>query len=370
MAPPGTTCEDCGHKYAAYLFDDASDHLICRFCQERVCFEAAIEAERMKSRKLEEEVKLLQSKVDSLVSERSDRSSSDRQISCNKKEKKSNSVWINRKILTNACEVYKDHSGRDINNVVDIEVADIQPPQSPRKSGDRIVGLEEIRVEGDNEGGWVEVKKGGRPILGRRASLVQCSNKFAPISDGRREESTKGTIEDTEVLLIGDSQVRYLDRNFCSGDKRKRTRVCLPGAKVNDIVERFDRLVKGCERNAVIVTHVGVNDIQDKRSEALFKSYSSLLEKMKESHRRCVISGILPRMNVGKEWLSRAIGMNTWLKGMCERVEYKDNISFVDGWDSFYSKRELYGMDGLHPSRQGVKVLGTLFENCLSGQGN
>ena len=83
MAPPGTTCEDCGRKYAAYLFDDVSGHLLCRFCQERVYFEAAIEAEREKRRKLEEEVRLLKAKVDSLVSEDRDRASSNRQLHCN-----------------------------------------------------------------------------------------------------------------------------------------------------------------------------------------------------------------------------------------------------------------------------------------------
>ena len=73
MAPPGTTCEDCGRKYAACLFDDVSGHLVCRLCQERVYFEAAIEAEREKRRKLEEEVRSLKAKVDSLVSEERDR---------------------------------------------------------------------------------------------------------------------------------------------------------------------------------------------------------------------------------------------------------------------------------------------------------
>ena len=42
-----------------------------------------------------------------------------------------------------------------------------------------------------------------------------------------------------EVLIIGDSQVRYVDREFCQKSRRKRRRVCLPGGRVSDIKDRF-----------------------------------------------------------------------------------------------------------------------------------
>ena len=152
--------------------------------------------------------------------------------------------------------------------------------------------------------------------------------------------------------MMGDSQIRYLDRKL-NESKWKGVRVCLPGAGVNDVCERYDRLVSGCERDPVVITHVGVNDVKKVGTCELRQRYKRLIERMCESRVKGVVSGVLPRMDVGMEWLSRAMGLNEYVKGLCE----ESGLVFVDVWSGFYGNKGLYAMDGLHLSRDGVEVL-------------
>ena len=81
---------------------------------------------------------------------------------------------------------------------------------------------------------------------------------------------------------------------------------CLPGAGVRDVVERYGKIVMGTGKEAVVVVHVRVNDIGRVKSEELLLRYRELLREVKESGRRCVVSGVLPRLRVGGVWPSQA----------------------------------------------------------------
>ena len=50
------------------------------------------------------------------------------------------------------------------------------------------------------------------------------------------------------------------------------------------------------------------------------------MREVKESGRRCIVSGVLPRLKVGGVWLSKAIGLNDRLSGMC----MESGAGFVD----------------------------------------
>ena len=75
---------------------------------------------------------------------------------------------------------------------------------------------------------------------------------------------------------------------------------------VKDVVERYGGIVKGTEKEAVVVVHVELNDVGRVKSEELLLRYRELLREVKESGRRCVVSGVLPRQRVGGMWLSQA----------------------------------------------------------------
>ena len=171
-----------------------------------------------------------------------------------------------------------------------------------------------------------------------------------------------------EVLVVGDSRIRYLDRTFCEADRKGRMTCCLPGAGVKDVTQRFRRIVKGTGEEALVVVHVGVNDVRKVRSEELVERYRELLREVKESGRRCVVSGVLPRQKVGGLWLSQAIGLNDRLRRLCG----ESRIGFMDEWDRFYGRQDLYARDGIHFSRKGVQEFSECIERVVRqyGQGN
>ena len=225
---------------------------------------------------------------------------------------------------------------------------------------------------------WQDVRGRKAGIAGKdRTETVECTNRFSVLEE---EESDRGVDEETvvkdrggkgvedrkrasggntpQVCVMGDSQVRYLDSTFCGKDRGRRTNVCMPGAGVKAVSEEVQKRVREMERDGVVVLHVGGNDIRARRSQELVNRYEEMLRKIKETGRRCVVSGILPRVNASREWLSRAIGVNEQLKGVCKDV----GVSFVDDWDKVFGRRELYVRDGVHLSRKGVDVLSECLE--------
>lgn len=206
---------------------------------------------------------------------------------------------------------------------------------------------------------WNIVKNGCRPRsrdCGRDEEL-ECRNRFASLGEGEPSVANGPSSEGPEVMVVGDSQIRYVDRAFCEKERKRRMRVCLPGAGVQDILDRYDRLVVGSGEASVVILHVGVNDVKKERSESLMKKYKDLLARVRESGRNAIVSGVLPRMNVSKEWSSRAIGLNERVRKECG-----DDVVFLDTWSMFWGVNELYARDGLHLSKSGVQLLSKCFE--------
>ena len=247
------------------------------------------------------------------------------------------------------------------------------------------------------EGRWRVASKGGNGRVSPSISGVDCSNKFSLLAtqeeeeivievgggegnrtptarvvkgrEGKRERKDRVRREGSqEVLVLGDSRIRYLDRTFCEVDRRKRMTCCLPGAGVKDVVERFSGVVKGTGKEALVMVHVGVNDVGRVGSEELLNRYRELLREVRESGRRCIVSGVLPRKNVGGMWLSHALGLNDRLRKLCG----ESGVGFIDEWDRFYGRQELYAMDGVHFSRKGVQELSECLERAVRqySQGN
>ena len=80
-----------------------------------------------------------------------------------------------------------------------------------------------------------------------------------------------------EVLVLDDPRIRYLDETFCEADRARRMTCCLPGAGVQDVVERYKKVVNGTGKEALVVVHVGVNNVGRVRSEELVDRYRELL---------------------------------------------------------------------------------------------
>ena len=241
---------------------------------------------------------------------------------------------------------------------------------------ERRVSSQAGKEDGDR-GQWCQVVGGRKAGVYRkdRTDAVECSNRFSVLEaekeigldeeievkdrkgKGVEVREREGVSSTPQVCVVGDSQVRYLGSTFCGKNRSRRRIVCMPGAGVKEVREEVQRRVQGMERECVVVLHVGGNDVSAGRSEELVDRYEGMIDEIKESGRRCVVSGILPRVYLSREWMSRAIGVNERVKELCRKA----GASFVDEWDRFFGRRELYAWDGVHLSRKGVDVL----SNCL-----
>ena len=212
------------------------------------------------------------------------------------------------------------------------------------------VTVDETRADRDNppsdDQSPVDDRSVPKPMLGRRNSIP-------------------GSLQETEIMIYGDSRTRFLDRAFCEKNREKRMRVCLPGAKLKDLSDRLDDVIRGSRPDSVVIVHGGVNDVGNTLSEELFGTYKTMVAKLVKSRRKCIITGILPKYRAGLEWSSRALGMNERVRKLCK----ENNIQFLDYWGRFWDKKELYSMDGYHFSRSGVLMLSELYEKELT-QGN
>ena len=46
-----------------------------------------------------------------------------------------------------------------------------------------------------------------------------------------------------------------MDRAFCERNRNKRMRVYLPGAKLKDLADRFDDVIRDSSPNSVVIIH-------------------------------------------------------------------------------------------------------------------
>ena len=79
------------------------------------------------------------------------------------------------------------------------------------------------------------------------------------MSTANRFEVLQGEKKRDEVIYMGDSIVRKIDRTVCRGRKEKTTTVSLPGARVDDVRKRVGH-VMGPGTGGSICVHVGTND--------------------------------------------------------------------------------------------------------------
>ena len=228
--------------------------------------------------------------------------------------------------------------------------------------------LEENGLIGSQEK-WKVVSGAGklRMKVCKDPLTVPCRNSFSVLQeegDVQVLKDRKGKADEIsqpkgkcKIKLIGDSLCRYLG-------ERMKTKVssndCFPGAGVAFVADRIGGLV---ERDSVSCLVVRGNDIHKRRSEEMVKWYREALQAVRRKGGRAAACGILPRMGHGREWLSRAIGFNRRLESYCR----ENGFVFVDVWDYFYGKGQMYARDGVHLSRAGTSVLAGLLDRAVMG---
>ena len=159
-------------------------------------------------------------------------------------------------------------------------------------------------------------------------------------------------------IFVGDSIVRKTDSRLSKGGD---VVVCLPGARIEHVTERVEKIM-GRGNGGSILVHVGTNNADKEGTTAMVEKYRKLLKKTKQARiGQIILSGILPvfgnRIQGYKN--SKRMAVNGMVKRLCKEEE----VGYVDLWDSFVGKEDMYTRDGLHLSGKGAAV----FAEGLSG---
>ena len=153
---------------------------------------------------------------------------------------------------------------------------------------------------------------------------------------------------------MGGSIIRKTDSRLNKGED---VVVCLPGARIEHVTERVEKIM-GRGKGETILVHIGTNNADKEGTTAIVDKYRKLLKKTKEARvEQIILSGILPVFG------NRLDGYRNSKRMAVKRLSKEEDVGCVDLWDSFVGKEEMYVRDGLHLSGKGAAV----FAEGLSG---
>ena len=185
-------------------------------------------------------------------------------------------------------------------------------------------------------------------------------NQFG--QEGERRKSYSAAVIDgmkrNSNIYVGDSTVRKTDTRLSKGEE---VVVCLPGARIEHVTERVEEIM-GRGNGGSILVHIGTNNADKEGTTAILEKYRNLLKKTKQARiGQIILSGILPVFGNRIQGYrnSKRMAVNGMVKRLCKEEE----VGYVDLWDSFVGKEEMYVRDGLHLSGKGAAV----FAEGLSG---
>ena len=128
--------------------------------------------------------------------------------------------------------------------------------------------------------------------------------------------------------------------------KGKDVVVCLPGTRIEHVTERVEKIM-GRGKGGTILVHVGTNNADKEGTTAIVDKYRNLLKKTKEARvGQVILSGIVPVFGnrIDGYRNSKRMAINGMMKRLCNEAD----LGYVDLWDSFVGKEDMYVRDGLH----------------------
>ena len=127
------------------------------------------------------------------------------------------------------------------------------------------------------------------------------------------------------------------------------------------MTERVEQIM-GRGNGGSILVHIATNNADEEGTTAIVEKYRNLMQKTKQARvGQIILSGMLPvfgnRIHGYRN--SKRMAVN-W---MVKRLSKEEEVGYVDLWDSFVGKEEMYARDGLHLSGKRAAV----FAEALSG---
>ena len=111
--------------------------------------------------------------------------------------------------------------------------------------------------------------------------------------EGERRKSYSAAVIDgikrNTTIYVGDSIIRKTDTRLSKGED---VVVCLPGARIEHVTERVEKIV-GRGNGGTILVHVGTNNTDKEGTTAIVEKYRKLLKKTKQARLgQIILSGI------------------------------------------------------------------------------
>ena len=185
--------------------------------------------------------------------------------------------------------------------------------------------------------------------------------------EGERRKSSSAAVIDgikrNTRIYVGDSIIRKTDSRLSKGEDIV---VCLPGARIGHVTERVEKIT-GRGNGGTILVHVGTNKADKERTTAIVEKYRDQLKKTKQARvGQIIISGMLPVFG-NRIQKFEADGSQRDGGAACK----EEDVGYVDLWDSFVWKEDMYVRDGLHLSGKGAAVFAEGLSGAVtSGLGN
>ena len=169
---------------------------------------------------------------------------------------------------------------------------------------------------------------------------------------------------DKQSILIGDSQVRNILKNFCPDSKRKTVH-CYPNINAENAATNTTGIlspVSKSDEDATVIVNIGSYDVLKCQTKHIKKNMKLLIKELanRRASRNIKIAEITPHLyNKG---LNKKIKIvNNYVKSLCEL----ERIGFIEFWDKFENQIDLYVKDGSQLNRKGKAKLGNILtENC------
>ena len=179
--------------------------------------------------------------------------------------------------------------------------------------------------------------------------------------EGERRKSYSAAVIDgikrNSRIYVGDSIVRKTDTRL----SKEVVVVCLPGARIEHVTERVEKIM-GRGKGGTILVHIGTNNADKEGTTGIVDKYRKLLKKTKEARvEQSILSGILPVFGNRIDGYRNSKRMA--INGMVNRLCKEEDVGYVDLWDNCVWKEEMYVRDGLRLSGKGAAV----FAEGLSG---
>ena len=172
------------------------------------------------------------------------------------------------------------------------------------------------------------------------------------------EQRTDGTKIGGEMGQDGERRKRY-SAAVIDGIKRK-SRIFVGDSIVMKTDSRLSmgedvEKIMGRGNGGSILVHIGTNYTYKEGTTAIVEKYRNLLKKTKQARvGQIILSGILPVF--GNRIHGHRDSQRMTVNGMVKRLCKEDEVGYVDLWDSFVGKEEMYARDHLHVSGKGAAV--------------